>query len=385
MSGKLILALATAALIGCGVAGAEKNDYADAPDAVTAITTLLEGGGRVSRLQCDNLIAVDRRGADGYYDLYVIGLDGSIIRSLTAGKTRLPQLHNGQPAWHPSGDYIVFQSQDPYLPFPPDYSDALKRWVSSPGIGVHNNLWLTTADGSRFWQLTRVKRQRGVLHPHFSPDGKKLIWSEKIDAGAGGIGTWVIKLANFRVKSGKPHLKNVRTFRPAGLQLCETHGFSPDGRSIIFSGIENGKSYYDFEVYLMNLKTEALTRLTDNDEWDEHAHFSPDGQWIIWSSSEGIPQNKNIKSIEDLKKLQLDYWIMKPDGSGKQRLTWFNEPSHPHHLAGKTIAADFDWEPDGATLVSYLKRRTGNNRYFDLCVLIGLDLSSLSDYSSSIK
>ena len=43
-----------------------------------------------------------------------MGLDGSGVECLTCNKYIL-QLHNGNPEWHPSGEYIVFQAQDPDL------------------------------------------------------------------------------------------------------------------------------------------------------------------------------------------------------------------------------------------------------------------------------
>lgn len=374
----LILMLWILPAISCGTAAVCSGEADDGSDAVADITALLEAGGRVSWCHQKDLIALDMRGSDQYYDIYTLKPDGSGLTSLTAGKgDKLPQMHIGQPAWHPSGKHIVFQAQDPELTFPKDYNKSMRMFVSGPGIGINNNLWLMTPDGKKFWQLTSVKSRRGVLHPHFSPNGKKLLWSEKIDRSSGGIGTWVIKLADYSFKKGKPKLKNIRVYRPNGLQLSETHGFSPNGKKIIFSGIPNGKYFFHFDLYVMNLKTGELTRLTDNYEWDEHAHFSPDGKWIIWSSSEGIPQNKNLKGLFDLKKVKLDYWIMKSDGSGKQRLTYFNEPSHLHYLNGNTLAADFDWGPDGKTLAAYIKRRTSAYNKFEFAALIELDLGAL--------
>ena len=349
------------------------------PADVVEISVIHDSGGRVSWCEENKFIAVDLPGGDGYYDLYRMRRDGSKLKNLTAGKAgKLPQLNIGQPAWHPSGDFIVFQAQDPALGFPPGYTPSLKRWVTSPGIGVNNNLWITTLDGRKFWQLTNVKTWRGVLHPQFSPDGKKLIWSEKVDNEYdGSIGHWVIKLANFSVKNNKPRLKKIQILKQPDLQLCETHGFSPDGKKLIFSGIKNGKSYFEFEIYVLDMKTMDRTRLTNNDEWDEHAHFSPDGEWIVYSSSEGIPQNKVITELRDLRKIKLDYWIMKADGSGKQRITYFNEPSHSHYMIGRTLAADFDWGSENNTIIAYIKRPLAGLNNADFIARIEIDTESL--------
>lgn len=101
------------------------------------------------------------------------------------------------------------------------------------------------------------------------------------------LGRWAIEIADFSVEQGKPALPNIETLRPGDLQVYETHGFSPDGRSILFSGIPEGGTYYDFEIYLFDLATRRLSRLTENHEWDEQAHFRPDGTLILYGSTEG--------------------------------------------------------------------------------------------------
>ena len=58
---------------------------------------------------------------------------------------------------------------------------------------------------------------------------------------------------------------------------------------------------------------------------------------------------------------------MDSDGSNKQRLTFFNEPGHPHHdefvdISNKTIVSDNSWSPDGTELVvllAYDNEQTG--------------------------
>jgi hypothetical protein len=57
--------------------------------------------------------------------------------------------------------------------------------------------------------------------------------------------------------------------------------FSPDGNSIVFSALDmGGKS----DLYLFNIKTNKLTRLTNDYYDDRDADFSPDGKTIVFSS-----------------------------------------------------------------------------------------------------
>jgi polyhydroxybutyrate depolymerase len=326
---------------------------------IASFKILANPGGRVSWLHSENIIAFDRVGNDSYFDVYIMNPDGSDSRCLTCEKSTVPQLHDGNPSWQPSGEYIVFQAQDPGLETlrggnPGDY-------FASPGIGINNNLWITNANGTKFWQVTHVKERYGTLHPQFSPDGKKLLWSEVLSP-QGSTYYWVMKLADFSVVNGEPRISNVQTLQPLDLMLYETHGFSPDGTKILFSGIEEGKYYYDMEIYTMDLTLGIATRLTDNDEWDEHAHFTPDGTHIVWTSSEGTPQKKSTSWGEMRENpLLLEYWVMNPDGSGKRKLSGFNDPASPDYMnwKGGVGLGDFDFSPDGKSIVVKMRKGFG--------------------------
>lgn len=320
------------------------------------VTMLQEQGGRVSWSHAKNLIAFDVGGKEGKSDIYVARLDGSDKRCLTCDKKDVPQLQNGNPEWHPSGEFIVFQAQDPNLRVPPG---AVGNFITSPGIGINNNIWITNADGSKFWQITRVQNRAGVLHPHFSRDGKKIVWSEIIKPGGEIGGQWAIKLADFIIENGVPRVTNIQTLTPGNLELYETHGFSPDNRKIIFSGVPQGKFYYAMEIYTYDLTTQQLARLTANDEWDEHAHYSPDGTSIIWMSSADIPQIKT-QSLEGMTRNppKTDVWMMNADGSNKRRITRFNDPNAPEgrDASGGVIVGDLSWGPDDRSFVAKIQR-----------------------------
>jgi Tol biopolymer transport system component len=319
------------------LAGCARQDTSVQPELHANITALIEeNGGRVDWGK--NGIAHSRYGEDKYYDVWVMDEDGSDAHCLTCSRSEIPQLHNGQPAWHPSGDYIVFQSQDPLLPHTPreDYM------VTQPGHGKHNNLWITDSDGETFYQLTSIKENRSILHPHFSHDGKTLLWSEKI--GDGPL-DWAIMIADF-VETPNLHLENVTSYQPVGNVWYETHDFSPDDTKILVTvGTEH--EYSGFDIWEMELETQTMHQLTDNpDQWDEHAHYSPDGKKIVWASSHGYEYDPK-KWVETLK---TDLWIMDCDGSNKERLTYFNEHGHHEYMGYPVIVADNSWSPDGQRL-----------------------------------
>jgi Tol biopolymer transport system component len=59
--------------------------------------------------------------------------------------------------------------------------------------------------------------------------------------------------------------------------------WSPDGNSIVFSGIEGNSR----DIFLLDMKTRAVRNLTNDVEYDEAPVFSPDGKWIYHSKIVG--------------------------------------------------------------------------------------------------
>ena len=310
------LFLATVLSLGGSPASGEEPYCGSYPHRVSMVKVK---GGRVDWSTANGLIAYDRPGPDGiYYDVYVMSLDGTVDRCLTCGKKALvPQRNNGNPAWHPSGNYIVFQSE---------VADSTATpYASNPGRGINNVLWVTDPSGREFYRLTELSASdasSGVLHPHFSPDGTRLAWSEIYEGSVLKSGTisghWRLVWADFVVgPDGRPRVENVRKVELGDPAFYETHGFSPDGSRLVFSSNLEQPGYLPInnDIFLLDLSSFALTRLTDQ-RYNEHAHFFPDGRKIAWIT------NMDVYSGTDL-------WIMNEDGSGKERLTFFNKGGVP--------------------------------------------------------
>ncbi|MGD8833731.1 MAG: hypothetical protein PVJ84_01065 [Desulfobacteraceae bacterium] len=316
------------------------------------ITVLVDSeGGRVDWSHKNNLIAFCKLGADSFYDVYIMNPDGSGQVSLTKGKTEIPDYNNGIPAWHPSGDFIVFQAQDPKLKIP-FFAKRWESYLTQGGSGLHNNLWIVTRDGKQFFQLTQLKDREFTLHPHFSHNGTKLFWTERTRGGKRFGGKWVLKLADFAFdRNHGPSLKNIKTIDPHPQKsfFYESHGFTPNDTKIIFSTSIGRKSRVDLDIWTMDLDTGKLTQLTDTaGVWDEHAHYSPDGKKIVWISSQGF-DFKPTKNWGET--LTTEFWIMDADGTKKRRLTYFNQPGYPEYTGERTICADSAWNHDGTQLI----------------------------------
>ncbi len=305
---------------------------------------ILDRGGRVDWYrEGDERIAVDIRGADGYYDVHTMNVDGSGMESITDGNPFLWDHHNGNPAWHPGGEFLVIQSEDETRPELPNQ----KIWAT-PGRGLHNSLWFIRPDGSEAWKVYRIPFGQGLLHPHFSEDGRFLTWSETEE---GFLGGWVIKVAFVKNSGPRPELGKTRTYfvgeQPA---FIEAHGFSPDGGKVLFSGnLLSGQPRSGMDIWHVDLETQELERLTETfREWDEHSHYSPDGEKIVWMSSSEIDQ------IILPSGARTDYWIMNPDGTNKRRVTFFNDPDSPGYIPWGVTASDHSWGPGGLCNMAYI-------------------------------
>lgn len=198
----LALALLVGLLALASVGRAQR--WRDAPGAVPApvearseliarITPLRTHGGRVDWSHKLDLIAFDLPWLDAYHDVWVMRPDGSGARCLTNKPGLLPQKHNGCPTWHPSGRFIAFACEKEEHPGDSKHSQ--------PGEALACDLWVGAFGGDRFWKLYETNAGRpvgNVLHPHFSHDGSKIMWAERV--GPGSWGEHAIRVAEFIIE-----------------------------------------------------------------------------------------------------------------------------------------------------------------------------------------
>lgn len=365
--------------------GPGESDPRDPSWVVMEIRTIKEYGKSVDWLHQENQILTARPLLDGYYDLLIFSMDEPDQETyLTHHAPGAPQKHNGNPAWHPSGDYIVFTAENEDV-------DSQYDFYAIPGRGVNCNLWLANREGTSFWQLTFHKTSTdadapGVLHPQFAHDGEKLFWAERIMGDPDTLwGRWVLRIARFvNDENGLRLHEDIQTFTPGDQNaFYESHAFSHDGNRILFSGnLEAGQEETGLDIYEMDLESNMINRLTCSfSDWDEHAHWSPNGKKIAWMSSSLL----DVKYPEDMGPqdwryyLATELWLMDADGSGQKRMTFFNEPGHPHQRAERTVVSDSAWGPDGKSLLVLLANFDGtgpDSRSSAQLVLVILDKTS---------
>ena len=329
-------------------------------------------GGRIDWSDTNNKIAIDRKGIDGFYEIYTMNPDTSNLQCLTCVGLPANNRHAGNPSWHPSGEYILFQMED---------VNTTMQWqhnIATPGRGRYNNVWVMDSAGTTFIKLTNIPYQfspnYGVLHPHFSKDGTKIVWAEMI-ADNGPDGEWRIKVADFNENSGNPFINNIQTYHPlAGINFYETHGFSQSGDEILFSATLSNSTYHTLEIYTYNMTTTVLTNLTNlPDVWDEHAQYNKTEDKIVWMSSFGF-----MLDSTNWASARTEWWIMDIDGANKQQLSHFNTQGYPEYMPDTVAAADIAFSPDGSKFFGYVITdvgaiTTGKNVLADLSAILSVE------------
>jgi TolB protein len=185
-------------------------------------------------------VAFGRR-VDGNTDIYVMNLDRSGLKRLTAD----PEVDAG-PAWS---------------------ADA-KRIVFTRGTGQARDVFAMNADGTDPVQLT--SSAEGEDLPAFSPDGSQIAFIRYVDPDYFDL---FVMAAD---GSGERRIWHKEGVWAAGPR------WSPDGSSIYLSEDETGGGQID--VVRIDLATGALTRLTVTPGDDSTFAISPGGTTIAFQS-----------------------------------------------------------------------------------------------------
>lgn len=214
-----------------------------------------------------------------------IGSDLEILEVTTGNRTIV--YHSPEslqaPNWLPDGKALIYNCNGRLYRF--DLSSRLPVLLNTDFATSNNNDHVLSFDGSMI----------GISH-HSADDGNKSI------------------VYTLPVKGGKP--RRITRNGPSYL-----HGWSPDGRHLVYTGERNG----EFDIYRIPAKGGKETRLTNVRGLDDGPEFAPDGKYIYFNSSRSGT---------------MQIWRMKPDGTGQEQFTHDDYNNWFPHVSpdGKWIA-----------------------------------------------
>jgi Tol biopolymer transport system component len=194
---------------------------------------------------------------------------------------------------------------------------------------------------SRIRRLTVEGRRSG--EGYFSPDGKRMVFQSEREPSNPFYQIYTMDLTSGDVKrvSSGVGKTTCSFFRPGTdeIMYASTH-LDPKSKQLQDDELKfraSGKTRryswdYDpeMDIFSVNEKTHAMKQLTNARGYDAEGSYSPDGQWIVFTSMRDA-YNRTLSPAE---KKQLDndpsyfaeIYIMRADGSGQKRLT--NTPGY---------------------------------------------------------
>ena len=141
------------------------------------------------------------------------------------------------------------------MPFGPETADV--------------DIWKSRPDGSDAVDLTPDSAANDAL-PDFSPDGSRIVFRSSRD---GNPEIYLMEADGMNVRRLTDH------------EAADTMpSFSRSGDRIAFTSQRDG----DYEIHLLDLNPDGtpgrLERLTTSPGHDMHPKFSPDDQWVLFTS-----------------------------------------------------------------------------------------------------
>ena len=268
---------------------------------------------------------------DDFEDVFAMDVDGSDL-VVVAGD---PAGSEFDGAWSPDGEWVVYRD-------------------STRGINENDEIYVARADGSEKRNLTN--NPANDWGPDWSPDGSTIAFNSDRD----GI------LAGFLMN---PDGTNVRRIDVDG--WVEYPSFSPDGTRIVYES----NSANDYDLFIADLVSGEVTRLTDGAGGDGWPAWSPDGTTIAFSSERDACEYVALEQLDCWRSgddPHRDTWLIDADGTNLRRLS-------------PELGSFMAWSPDGDYLVVsghalYVIRPDGSGRIELRTPEIPLALGGIPDW-----
>lgn len=175
---------------------------------------------------------------------------------------------NIAPALSPDGNYVAFLSERDLF--------SVNLFVADAETGDIISRLRTTGTDPHF-DAIRFINSAGS----WSPDGRQLALITFVDGG-NEIALWDVNTRSIQ-----------RRIRVAGVGALANPAWSPDGESIVVTGLDGGIS----DLYLVNLQSGEVRQLTADKYAALQPSWSPDGRYIAFASDRG-PGGSDFERLE---------------------------------------------------------------------------------------
>lgn len=241
---------------------------------------------------------------DGNWEIYVMDADGNNQRNLTHHPA-----FDVTPDWHPDGNRIAFmRGEDIAYLYTIDLDgDNLKliakaEYIADPKwspdgeriafemffenvFGENDGgIYVADADGKNLWRVSRQSGWSFIALGDWSPDGKKILYTEITETNAHGNPEDTLVIATLHRSNRKVIDFEEVKLPPSPLLRVKGHGWGADGKSILIAGKIGFKNIYRFR-----LDTQELIQLTDTHLADDNAPYE-------WNPRLSVPSQQGLLS-----------------------------------------------------------------------------------------
>jgi TolB protein len=231
-----------------------------------------------------------------YVGLAVCSHDKDVVETASFSKVHLdvnatPSATTAQGQLYSTLEVVPIASTDRHIAYVASGHFEAPNWLRDHAgflVNEGGNLErITTADAPPVRVDTGDRKKCNNDHG-ISPDGTLVGFSDGTEPG--GSRVYTVPLAG-----GRPQrvIANAPSY---------WHGWSPDGRTLAFTGQRNG----DFDIYTIPVAGGEETRLTTAKGLDDGPEYSPDGRYIYFNSE---------------RTGHMQIWRMRPDGSDQEQVT----------------------------------------------------------------
>ncbi len=323
---------------------------------VQQVTLVQESGARAQfSVQGDRLL-FERPSHDGFQRIWTMRRDGTFERCLTCDSPDFQRQHTGAAKWHPSGELIAFLVEKPLESNRRRTANSDFRptpFLSIPGRNRGSDLWLASADGRRFWNLTNTANRGGSpVHTFaFSHEGGHLAWTQREASAAGSVwGSWVLQVGRFRFARATPKLAKVTQHRPTGPGFVAVTGFAPDDLAIDLSATSRQppSTIEGQDLFRYRLDSKELAPWTESaTAWDGYLAFSPTEDIAVFATTDGFPAFAPLERETPSFLPRTELWVANVAGDLLAPLTGFNDPLSTHYLGEAVHVGPAAWTPEG--------------------------------------